>query len=161
EREFSWMDRSYVDAISNDGRAVVFEEFGEGGGDNGAIYLRATDGSAAVRLGEGAGIDLSPDGRWVLSRPRVRGNVPPPSRLAPETLVLLPTGPGQPRSLDCRDVTVLARGRFFPDGKRVLFLGRTGAGSLRLYILDGGEPRAISPEGVANGPAAISPNGRF
>jgi eukaryotic-like serine/threonine-protein kinase len=152
EHELSWMDQPLADAISNDGRAIVFDEWGEGGGDNGAVYLRATDGSAAVRLGEGSGMALSPDGRWVLSLP------PQP----PDTLVLLPTGPGQPRSLKHKGITAIWGG-FLPDGKGVVLLGRTGAGSLCLYVqnLDGGEPRAISAEGMQPAPMAISPDGRF
>ncbi len=153
ERELSWMDRPSVDAISNDGRAVVFDESGEGGGENGAIYLRAMDGSAAVRLGEGAGVGLSPDGRWVLSQPS-------PSF---EGFVLLPVGPGQPRPLRHPGITPIPSARFLPDGKRVVFLGLAGTGSLRLYLqdLDGGEPRAISPEGMPPGRLAVSPDGRF
>ena len=152
ERDLSWMDQPYVDAISNDGRAVVFDEWGEGGGDNGAIYLRATDGAAAIRLGEGNGLGLSPDARWVLSR---RSH-------SSETFVLLPTGPGQPRSLEHKGITS-GWGGFLPDGKRVVFFGRAGTGSRRLYVqnLDGGEPRTISPEGMPPGPLAISPDGRF
>jgi hypothetical protein len=30
-------------------------------------YLRPTNGAAAVRLGTGEGLDLSPDGKWVLT----------------------------------------------------------------------------------------------
>jgi len=151
ERELSWMDQSLVDAISSDGRAVVLDEWGEGGGENGAIYLRTTDGAAAIRLGEGASFGLSPDARWVLSRPF-------PSS---ETLVLLPTGPGQPKSLEHKGITT-TWGGFLPDGKRVVFFGRAGTGSWRLYVqnLDG-EPRTISPEGMPPGPLSISPDGRF
>jgi eukaryotic-like serine/threonine-protein kinase len=154
ERELSWMDQPYVDAISSDGRVVVFDEWGEAGG--GAIYLRATDGSPAVRLGDGYGMGLSPDGRWVLSQ------LFQPS----EALVLLPTGPGQPRSLVHEGIMStgwMARGGFFPDGKGVLFFGRAGSGALRLYVqnIEGGEPRAISPEGMPFGPLSISPDGRF
>ena len=35
----------------------------------GSIYLRRTDGSDAVRLGDGFPEDLSPDGKWVLAAP--------------------------------------------------------------------------------------------
>jgi serine/threonine protein kinase/Tol biopolymer transport system component len=153
EREVSWMDRPNVDAISKDGRTVVFDEWGEGGGNNGSIYLRATDGSAAVRLGDGGGLGLSADGRWVLSQT---------STLA-ETFVLLPTGSGQPRSLEHKGITSIGSARLLPDGKRVVFLGFAGTGSLRLYVqnLDGGQARPISPEGMAPGFLAISPDGHF
>ena len=36
---------------------------------HGSIYLRGTDGSDAVRLGDGFPEDLSPDGKWVLAAP--------------------------------------------------------------------------------------------
>jgi Tol biopolymer transport system component len=142
-----------VDAISNDGRTVIFDEWGEGGGDNGSIYLRTMDGAPAVRLGEGVGVGLSGDGRWVLSRP------PEP----PETFVLLPTGPGQPRSVEHRGFTTIDTGLLLPDGRRLVFLGRTGQGSFRVYVQDlgGGTPRAISPEGMVAARMAASPDGRF
>ena len=151
ERELSWMDMPYVNAISDNGRAVVFDEPGEGGGES--IYLRAMDGSAAVRLGDGHGLGFSPDGRWIVSWPS----------MSSETFVLLPTGPGQPRSLKHAGITTAHFARFFPNGKRVLFLGRTGSGSWRLYVqdLDGGDPHAISPEGISNEFVAMSPDGRF
>ncbi|MFY9552784.1 MAG: WD40 repeat domain-containing serine/threonine protein kinase [Thermoanaerobaculia bacterium] len=153
EHELSWMDRSYVTAVSKEGRFVVFNEWGEGGGDNGAIYLRPLDGSAAVRLGEGWGLALSPDNLWVLSRPS------DPS----DPYVLLPTGPGEPRRLEHRGLTTVDTGQFLPDGMSILFLGRTGNGPLKAYIesLEGGEPRALSPDGLSAGSVAVSPEGRL
>jgi eukaryotic-like serine/threonine-protein kinase len=154
ERELSWMDQPYVNAISNDGKAVVFDEPGEGGGDSGSsIYLRAIEGSPAVRLGEGHGLAFSPDGRWVLSWPSMTS----------DTFVLLPTGTGQPRPLPHTGITAAHFGQYFPDGKHVLFLGRSGSGSWRLYVqnLDGGDPRAVSPEGISIEFPAISPDGRL
>src|SRR5262249_42812871 len=130
--------------------------WGEGGGGQEAIYIRAMDGSAAVQLGEGHGLALSPDGRWVLSWPSK----------PPETFLLLPTGPGQARSLKHPGLSPTHFGRFFPDGKRILFLGLAGSGSWRFYVqdLEGGTPRAVSPEGVIPNQsisAAMSPDGRF
>ena len=46
-------------ALSDDGRLLLFNEFGDAAGRAGAYYLRKTDGSPAVKLGEGAGLDLS------------------------------------------------------------------------------------------------------
>ena len=50
-----------------DGGSVLFSEMLRGAGKNGSIYLRKTDGSDAIRLGDGYGEDLSPDGKWVLA----------------------------------------------------------------------------------------------
>src|SRR5262249_38700928 len=58
ERELSWMDQPYVNAISRDGQTVLFDEWGEGRGEQEGIYIRAMDGSAAVQLGEGHGLAL-------------------------------------------------------------------------------------------------------
>jgi len=153
ERELSWMDNPLAVDISNDGRSVLFTEWGEGGGDNGAIYLRAPDGAAAVRLGEGQAVAFSTDGRWVLSQPADPA----------ETFTLLPTGPGQPKTLDHKGIVAPKTAQFLPGRKSVVFLGRSGKGALRLYVqdIDGGAPRAISAEGVSLAFIAVSPDGRF
>ncbi len=153
ERDLSWMDQAIVDAISSDGSAIVFDEVGEGGSSNGSIYRRTTDGAPAVRLGEGFGLALSAYGRWVLSQPPA----------TPENFVLLPTGPGQARSVDHRGISTLNSAQFLPDGQRIVFLGRSGKESLRIYVqnIGSGPPRAISPEGMIWARMAVSPDGRF
>jgi eukaryotic-like serine/threonine-protein kinase len=76
EVDLSWLDYSYPADLSQDGETILFDEEGEGGGTYGkggswayTVYLRKTDGSPAVRLGEGSAIALSPDQKWVISRP--------------------------------------------------------------------------------------------
>ena len=61
ERDLSWLDYSYPADLSADGKIVLFDEEGVGGGvqyGNSkeltyAVYIRNTDGSPAIRLGEG------------------------------------------------------------------------------------------------------------
>jgi hypothetical protein len=67
DRELTWLDRAVLVALSPDGKQVVFHEGGKGGGSLGVIFLRKTDGTAAVRLGEGYAVALSPDQKWVLA----------------------------------------------------------------------------------------------
>src|SRR4030095_7064299 len=86
ERDLSWLDWTYPRDISRDGSLVLFDESGYGGGPGYSVLVRKTDGSPAVRLGEGNGQALSPDGKLVISVP-----ITPPYRI-----VLLPTGAGQP-----------------------------------------------------------------
>jgi hypothetical protein len=88
KHDLSWLDGSTPVDLSPDGKTVVLTEAGEGRGSAPAVYLRGTHDSPAVRLGEGVGLALSPDGRWVLASAA-------PGEGKPEQLVLLPTGPGE------------------------------------------------------------------
>ncbi|MGH9318080.1 MAG: protein kinase domain-containing protein [Thermoanaerobaculia bacterium] len=155
ERDLSWLDLPWIAAISSDGSAILFDQRGEGGTGRGAICLRRVDGSPAIALGEGGALGLSPDGRWVLSQLSEPGGQ--------ERFLLLPAGPGQARSIGHRGVASILWGGFFPDGRRILFLGQKGKRPLRLYVQDlsGGEPQPISPEGMLPGAVPISPDGRW
>ena len=151
ERDLSNLDYSLVRDISPDGSVLTLDESGEGGGEKGQIYLRRTDGTPAVRLGDGSGAGLSPDGKWVAST-NADGTV----------IELLPTGPGEPRLLPCKGMNCYFPA-FFPDGARLAFLGvETGRGP-KVFVTPTStmNPRAISPEGVAFTTVfAISPDGR-
>ena len=73
EIELGWRTFSNAQAISDDGKKVLFLESGEGASQGYDLYLRDTDGSPPVRLGMGSPRDISPwttpNGlRW--SRPR-------------------------------------------------------------------------------------------
>jgi eukaryotic-like serine/threonine-protein kinase len=151
ERDLSWLDWSTPGDLSSDGHTVLFAETGEGGGPKYAVYLRKTDNSPAIRLSDGIGVALSPDGKWALARPNI----------TPSPLVLLPTGVGEAKPLTHDSINHLW-GRWLPDGKQVVFLGNEGGHGFRLYVEspEEGKPRAISPEGV-NPPVALSPKGDF
>jgi Tol biopolymer transport system component len=152
ERDLSWLDWSAVTDISADGQILLFTEAGEGGGENYGVYLRKSDGSPAIRLGDGLAYALSPDEKWVIS------GIPKP----PFQLSILPTGAGETKPLT-RDAINHVRARCFPDGKRVLFLGSEPEHGVRLYVqdMDAGKPRAISPEGVSATQFVISPDGQL
>ena len=66
ERELAWLDWSSLFDLSNDGKTILFAETGEGTGPEYSTFVRGTDGSAPVRLGEGAATALSPDGLWAV-----------------------------------------------------------------------------------------------
>lgn len=150
ERDFTWLDWSYPVTLSNDGKMLLFREEGEAGGPSYAVYLRKTDGTAAVKLGDGQSLALSPDGKWALS-----------SRGDNQTdLFLLPTGPGEPRQLDGHKI-IHSIARWFPDGKRILFSGTEANHGARLYLQDieTSKIQAISPEGTNALSFALSPDG--
>ena len=137
--------------LSADGKSLIFTESGEGGGENYAAYIRKTDGSPAVRLGEGFAYALSPDQKWVI------GGVPNP----PHQFSVLPTGAGEAQALT-HDTINHSRARWFPDGKRFLFIGNEPGHGVRLYVQDvvNGKPRAISPEGIVSTQFVLSADGK-
>src|SRR5262249_3130469 len=67
EHDLTWLDFSKQRSLTDDGRWLLIVEQGDGGGPNYSIYLRKTDGSPAVRLGDGEAFSLSSDGKWVLA----------------------------------------------------------------------------------------------
>jgi Tol biopolymer transport system component len=153
ERDLSWQDWTVPIDISEDGKQLLFIEAGEAGGGEYAVFSRDTTGTSAVRLGQGSATAFSANGKWTIV---LRQNMSPPD------FVLLPTGVGEQRPLPTGNV-VPARGEFFPDSKRVLFIGHEPGHGERVYVmsLDGGQPRPITPEGFSLVyPHAISPDGQ-
>jgi eukaryotic-like serine/threonine-protein kinase len=151
-RELSWFDFSLPSDLSPDGKTLLFGEVGEAGGATYGIYIRGTDGSPAVRLGDGNPQSFSPDGNWVLAI----------THDAPEQLFLLPTKAGAPRVIT-NDAIDRFTAAWLPDGKQVVFTGSEPGHGPRLYIqdLEGGKPRAISAEGPAASFFNVSPDGSF
>jgi Tol biopolymer transport system component len=141
ERSLSWFESSELADLSADGRWVLFTETGEGGGERTSVYLRATDGSPAVRLGEGLAVGLSPDGRWALAR----------SATDAKHLFLLPTGAGEPRELPRTAMDVLG-GQWMPDGRQLLVLGIEPGKGPRIYLMKVGaqEGRPLTPPGFVD-----------
>jgi serine/threonine protein kinase/Tol biopolymer transport system component len=160
ERDLSWLDYSYPADLSSDGKTLLFDEEGIGGGVQYgdaqdltyAVYIRNTDGTPAVRLGEGGATALSPDQKWVIAATPV----------APAQLRLLPTGAGETRQLTSDSINHQWV-RWLPDGKHLVFSGNESGKGVRLYVQDtsGGKPLPISPEGVDAQNFAVSPDGQW
>ena len=154
ERDLSWQDWTVPIDVTDDGKLLLFIEAGEAGGGDYAVFTRDTTGTSAVRLGEGSANSFSPDGKWALV---LRQNVSPPD------FVLLPTGVGQQQAISTGKV-IPSGGQFFSDSRHLLFEGHEAGHASRLYVtsLDGGQPRAVTPEGYALGsyPHSISPDGK-
>jgi Tol biopolymer transport system component len=160
EHELSWLDYSYPADLSADGKTLLFDEEGGGGalaysksgGLAYAVYIRKTDGSPAVLLGEGGARALSPDGKWAISV----------TQDSPTQLRLLTTGAGEPKNLTNDNINH-AFARWFPDGKRILFSGNEPGKGVRLYVLEvaSGKSQAITPEGVNGTRFVISPDSQW
>jgi eukaryotic-like serine/threonine-protein kinase len=159
EKDFSWLDYTYPADLSADGRTVLFDEEGVGGGVRYgkeqeltyAVYIRDMDGSPAVRLGEGSAEALSPDRKWVI--------VQMPG--SPAQFRLLPTKAGEPQPLT-NDSIHHNGARWFPDGKRFVFSGNEPGHGVRLYVqaMGSADAKAIAPEGVNGTTFAVSPDGQ-
>jgi hypothetical protein len=149
ERDLSWFDWSVATDLTPDGQRVLFHETGEGVAAISA-FLGFLDGRPSVRLGPGESQSLSPDGRWALA---VTGR-------DRRELTLLPTGAGSPRLLALGEL-VCEHASFFPDGRRLLLLGRQPGRRPQLFVFDlEREALApVSPEGIATPRVAIAPTG--
>ena len=153
ERSLSWFDRSLAAALSDDGRTLLINETGEAAVGAGAHYVRGTDGSPAVKLGEGRALDLSPDGKWVLAR---RSG-------SEKNLTLQPTGTGTTLLVDEPSLERLADAAFFPDGKRLLVVAAERGRKPCLYVQDlpAGKPRPITEKSYGLAERPISPDGAW
>jgi dipeptidyl aminopeptidase/acylaminoacyl peptidase len=147
ERDLSSFGVGFLGDLSADGQTVVFA-------DRDALFMRRTDGSPPIRLGQPYGFflnRLSPDGRWVLTTPAS----------GPAGPLLVPTGAGEIRRLDAIPKNTTAA--WFPDGKRLL-CETVGSGRVRLFVFDLQSGRAMDvplPAGLSfpDTDPTLSPDG--
>jgi DNA-binding winged helix-turn-helix (wHTH) protein len=150
EREIGWLENSFATDLSGDGKVVVLSVQGEATGTGYAVYLRKTDGSPAVRLGDGLPMQFSNDGKWVLTT-----SLP----LAPQPqLLLLPTAAGQPIVLTNDSISHYSAAPL-PGGETFLFEGNEPGHPRRNWVqrVSGGKPVPITPEGTVG--QRVSPDG--
>jgi hypothetical protein len=151
QKELGWLDGTELVDLSRDGGEVLFREIGEGAGPNGGAYLRRTDGSPAVRLGDGDPMSLSPDGKWVLTL----------TLSATPDVVLLPTGSGSPRKVPVEGVKPLLA-NFIGDGRRIAIRHSAPGEPPQTSVvgLEGGRPKSVPvPGALASAGNAFSSDG--
>ena len=139
-------ENSVVRFISADGTMLTITDQN---GENYATFLRRSDGSAPVMLGEGDGYDLSPDGKWALT-------------LTPEALprlLLHPTGPGRTRELPNPERIVVDNARWLPGTHRIAAFGEIAGGPRRGYLfeIDGAKPRPFTEPGIGTSAFGVFP----
>jgi len=137
DRNLSLHQDATVTDLSADGRTLLISASTFSGGGDFGVYLRGTDGSPAVRLGDGFGYGLSPDGRWVLS---FRVNH---ARLE---FVVLPTRAGEAIRIADALPASFHGAAWLPDSRSFVFSGSSPGEGARLYLqrIDGGAPEAIT-----------------
>jgi Tol biopolymer transport system component len=137
-RDLTWLDWTLVRGITADGTRILFDETGLGGGTLGSVYVRGTDGSPAIRLGDGSAYNLSPDGAWALAG----------VGLGRSRLELVPCGAGEPRTIPTGDLDV-DHVSWFPDGRSLCCLASEPGRARKLYKIDlaSGKREPFSEEG--------------
>jgi serine/threonine protein kinase/WD40 repeat protein len=152
ERDLSWLDWSILADLSRDGRAILFNEPREGGGAASAMYLRRLDAPTPVRIGDGFGDAISPDGKYVLGHSGPK-------------LIVVPTGSGEARELKTEGAFDLGAA-WLPDGRRIVIAGALPSKGYQLHVIDTLDEteKPITPENIwgdAYRPFAVSPDGRY
>ncbi len=149
ERDLSWLDWSLPIDLSPDGRQVVFDEEGEGGGPAYTVAVRDLLGSPPVPLGEGMAGGFSPDGKWVAATVNYT------------QIVLLPIGAGTSRHIDPGGIQQYGHPvLWMPNGKQLIFPARLAGHETQCFLqdIDGGKPRPVTPERVTG--CRPSPDGK-
>ncbi len=151
ERELPWLDQSSWPVLSRDGRSLLFGDETALSGHLYSVFFRAADGSPPVRLGDGFGSDLSPDGTAVVA---LVMDTPP-------RLMIYPTGPGEPRDISVAGLVAYEYdgAHFLRDGRSVSVCGTESGEISRCWVRDlaGGPARAVTPPGTRRG--RVSPDG--
>jgi hypothetical protein len=152
EHNLSWRNDATVIDLSRDGRTLLFTEVFSGGGRNFTTGIRRTDGSAPVRLGEGYGSALSPNGEWALA---FTGGGPSLE------LVLWPTGPGEPRHINEGLPAEFHGATWLPDSRSFVFSGSSPGEAARLYQQDieGSPARPLTEANLDLVAPVVSPDG--
>ena len=152
EKDLTWLEGSILSDSSEDGKTILFSEFGEAVDGVPTVYMRDAAGGSPVKLGPGIDPKLSPDKQWVAcltmeSRPHIR---------------LLPTGAGDARPLAPGGVESVETLTWLPGSQDVVFTGFQGR-KMRIYRqrIDGSAPKAISPEDFRLFADVLTTDGRY
>jgi len=150
--DLSWFDFSGPADLSADGKTLLFYESGEGGGLSYSVYVRPTDGSLPVRLGEGRATALSPDGRAVIALP-LDGE---------PRMTILSTGAGPVKTIRHAQIEHYRWASWLPDGSGLLISATEPKKPVRLYVHDfaTGALRPAAPEGRGGFKNTITPDGK-
>jgi hypothetical protein len=154
ETDLYWHDNSVVRDLSSDGSQILFSEGGAASTNDWVTFARNTNGSPAVRLGQGLATAFSADGRWAMTNPS--------GPQAP--LIAYPTHAGVARTVAADAIRHFA-GRWLSGGQGIVFVGAELGHRLRYYVQEPahGGPRAISGENIdfdRGDDLVLSPDGK-
>jgi eukaryotic-like serine/threonine-protein kinase len=150
DRDLSWFDWGTSLTLSRDGSVLGFMESGEGAGSKYGIFVRPTNGEPALRVADGEGEAIAPDGTQVAVYTRGIGKVS-----------IVPTGAGTPRLIDLNGPDRVLNVAWFPDNRRIAVIAAHTAKPARTYVVDSqtGSVSPLTPEGTAG--SLVSPDGQW
>jgi len=142
ERNLTWFDWSWTADLSADGKQLLIVEQAAAVGGRNTVYVRPTDGSPAVRIGEGhaRGRPFSRDAKRIVVEQ------------TPLRFELIPVGVGAARALPSPKLQTVLAWQLSADETRLLLLGHSLQHPLGLYemALDG--DGSVTP--ISDSPAA-------
>jgi hypothetical protein len=147
ETDLSWFDWGLVTDLSHDSSLLLFSEGGYAPERERTAFVRGTDATPAVELGEGTPQALSPDGTLALIIRGV-GSV--------RHLISVRVENGQGDTLT--DATLYCLAADWVDQSRVVVVARESGQLPRTFVLNksGGDRRPLTPPGVQG--TLVSPN---
>jgi DNA-binding winged helix-turn-helix (wHTH) protein/Tol biopolymer transport system component len=154
DRPLGWQSICLPTALSEDGAWLLLSVQGELTGRGYEAYVRSVSGSDPILLGEGTPSEFSPDGKSVVTL--YPWGIQPS---ATPQLRLVPVGLGDARQITNDFISHTWAG-WFPDGKRLAFIGAEPGRRSRTWIqnIEGGKPDVITPEGIFG--TKVSPDGK-
>jgi len=157
ERELSILDASDLKDISRDGHWILANTRGASGGAHGSVYLRTTDGSPPVRVGDGQAYAISPDGKWLTGYTS--------SDAATRKFVLMPTGAGEEKDLVIPRLagnSGIVVGWLAGEQNYLVMGALPGTSGWQFFAWNAarGDVRPASPEHMTDAFPLVSPDGR-
>jgi serine/threonine protein kinase/Tol biopolymer transport system component len=149
-RDRSWREADRLAGFSSN-HALLINGTGDSGGPQGAVYVWQPKEPQPVRIANGLGLALAPDGSKALVT----------SNQSPTKISIVPTGAGQPHAIDIGPVELVTWASWLPDGRLVMQIVRPGTGPA-VYVVSatGRDPAPLLPSGTTlRGFNLISPNG--
>jgi serine/threonine protein kinase len=134
--DLTWLDASILPILSTDGSQVLFTDVSSSAGNDYATYVRKTDGSPALRIGDGG------FGAAINSKSALMVLVDNPSA----SVQIVPLGAGQAKQLSWNGFQP-SLANWFPDGNRILIGDDQPGHPLGLYVTDmnGSTPAFLAP----------------
>jgi dipeptidyl aminopeptidase/acylaminoacyl peptidase len=156
--DISSFQGQYINAISRDGRILLFNAFVIGPDSNYYLFIQRSTESSPVMIGEGAGAGFSYDSKWAAALDPV--NL--------DQLHIIPIGVGEARTIHAPQSFHYIAATWMQDGAHLLVVVTSSGHAPATYVQDmaTGALRQIAPDGRyipsrVNVPVGVSPDGKY